>query len=364
VGVIGVSGKLRIQFITPGYVPFPTGGLRVMFEYADFLAARGHAVTVVFPRQLQLYEPAALGAVKSRLWRIETRLLNRPLIPWHVLHPRVQLLLVPDLREKFIPDADVVVATMWSTAPPVARLSRSKGKKYYLIQHYETWAGPEDQVNATWLLPLRKIVISKWLEEVGRQLGAHDMRHIPNGIDLKRFRISNPPEHRTQRMLSLYHESPFKGVPDALAVLKMYHEQCPQVPISMFGVPPRGSDIPDWITYLRNPAQAVLANEFYNRGTIYFSASVTEGWALPPAEAMACGCVFVGTDSGGVRDYAIHNETALLSPPRDRAAMLGNLLAVSQDRAMLQRLQRQGTQSIQQFTWERAGAALEQYFLE
>lgn len=359
-----VTKSCRINFINAGYVPYPTGGLRVTLEYANFLAAHGHTVTLVFPRHASHRNRTPLQAVKSRLWSIKTRLANRPLIPWHSLHPKVRLALVPELHDRFIPDADVVVATMWSTATPVAMFASAKGRKFYLIQGYETWAGPEKEVNATWLLPLRKIVVSKWLEDIGRGLGATDMRHIPNGIDLDHFRITNPPADRAPHVLSLYHDGELKGVADALAVLKTYHERFPDIPVSMFGVPERGYEMPAWIKYLRNPPQTVLVNDFYNKGTIYFGASVSEGWALPPAEAMACGCTFVGTDSGGVRDYATHNDTALLAAPRDRTVMLRNLIAATEDRELLQRLQRRGTELIQEFTWQRAGTALEQYFLE
>jgi glycosyltransferase involved in cell wall biosynthesis len=359
-----MQGRLRIQFITPAYTPLPTGGLRVVFEYADFLADRGHSVTIVAPRSLSPPAATAITALKSRLWPIKQRLLNRPLIPWHKMHPSVRLALVPDLRDKYLPDADVVVATMWSTATPVANLSPSKGRKFYLIQGHEIWAGPAEQVNATWLLPLRKIVVSRWLEDLGRELGATEVRHIPNGIDFQTFHATNPPEQRPTHVLSLYHDAALKGVSDALAVLKDYHERFPQIPVSMFGTPQRGDDLPAWITYLRNPAQSVLARDFYNRGAIYLGASLTEGWALPPAEAMACGCGFVGTDIGGFRDYATHNETALLSPPQDRNAMLSNLLAITEDSGLLHRLQQRGTERIREFTWEKAGTALERYFLE
>ena len=359
-----MHGRLRIQFILPAYTPLPTGGLRVVFEYADFLAGRGHSVTLVIPRWPSPLPATAITALKGHLWPIKTRLLNRPLIPWHKLHPSVRLVLVPDLRERWLPDADVVVATMWSTATPVANLSRSKGRKFYLIQGHEIWAGPAEQVNATWLLPLQKIAVSRWLEDLVRALGATDVRHIPNGIDFHTFHVTNPPEQRPPHVLSLYHDAPLKGVTDALEVLKDYHERFPQIPVSMFGTPQRGDEIPAWITYLRNPAQSVLATDFYNRGTIFLSASLTEGWGLPPAEAIACGCGFIGTDIGGFRDFATHDETALLSAPRDRNAMLRNLIAVTEDPGLLQRLQKRATERIREFTWERAGIALERYFLE
>ena len=357
---------MRISFLLPEYFAFPIGGYRVVYEYADFLAARGHAVTIIFPRRPRAPGQAAswLEPAKQRLWSLKTRLRNRPLVPWHPLHPSVKLLLVPLVQDSLIPDGDVIIATAWSTAQPVADLSHAKGAKFYLIQHYETWGGPKEEVDATWRLPLYKVVISKWLQELGGQLGATNMRHIPNGIDLGRFRVTTPPEDRPFSILSIYHKQEFKGVPDALAALSSYHERFPDVPVTMFGASSRGSEIPDWIQYIANPDQDALVRDVYNRHAVYFGASIAEGWALPPAEAMACGCAFVGTDIGGFRDYATDGDTALLSPAGDREGLLRNLVRITEDPALRTRIQRRGTENIQQFTWDAAGSALESYFQE
>jgi glycosyltransferase involved in cell wall biosynthesis len=358
--------RLQVNFVFPGYTNEPVGGYRVIYEYADFLAGRGHGVRLIFPMFMSV--PAThrsrLERTRRLVWRMKTRLRNRPLVPWHVFHPQVRMLLVPEVIDAAIPDADVSVATGWSTAQPVADLARSKGEKFYVIQHHETMMGPADAVNATWLLPLRKIVIAKWLEEVGQRLGARDLRHIPNGINFKLFDVRNPPTERPMHIISLFHDQAFKGVPDALAVLQAYHGRHPQVPVTMFGVPERAPDLPPWITYARNPSQRTLVQEIYNRGTIYLGASLLEGWGLPPAEAMACGCAFVGTDIGGFREFARHEETALLSPAGDRATLLANLERMTRDQGLRTRIQRSGTEHIRHFTWERAGGSLESYFLE
>jgi glycosyltransferase involved in cell wall biosynthesis len=117
--------------------------------------------------------------------------------------------------------------------------------------------------------------------------------------------------------------------------------------------------LPPWIEYyggLTGPGLAAL----YNRYCIFTSASRSEGWALTPAEATACGCVFVGTNSGGVTDYATDGETALLSPPSDPPALLMNLVRVTEDETLRRRLQKAGYAGIQAFTLERSSAALEQ----
>jgi glycosyltransferase involved in cell wall biosynthesis len=356
---------MRVSFVLPGYFPMPIGGYRVVYEYADYLAARGHAVTIVFPKHpAACRNSALLGAVKMYLWSLKTRVRNRPLVPWHSLHPGIKLALVPTVQDRFIPDGDITVATGWRTARPVADLSQTKGAKFYLIQHHETWDGPEEEVNATWRLPLYKIVISRWLLELGGRLGATELRHIPNGIDTRRFHIITPPEARRMSILSLYHRETFKGLPDALAVLRNYHQRYPDVPVTMFGAQPRGADVPDWIQYFANPNQDALVRDIYNQHTVYFGASLAEGWALPPAEGMACGCAFVGTDIGGFRDYAIHDDTALLSPPGDRDGLLRNLIMITEDTALRSRIQRRGTENVQRFTWAAAGSALENYFQE
>jgi glycosyltransferase involved in cell wall biosynthesis len=358
--------RLRINFLFPAYYPEPVGGYMVVYEYANYLAARGHSVTIIYPRRHHEWEEplSVLQALKDR-WRIrETLQRNRPLVAWFKFHQDIKLLLTPDLHPAQIPDADVTVATGWQTAGAVEMLPKTKGEKFYLIQHYEIWAGPKDRVDSTWRMPLKKIVISKWLRELGKELGAHDLRHIPNAIDFERYKIVIPPEQRPLSILCLYHYANFKGISDLLAVLARFHLEFPEVPVVMFGTPARGKEIPDWVNYYKNPPQDVLVNELYNRSSVYLTASLSEGWALPPAEAMACGCAFVGTDIGGFKDYASHGETALLSPPGDREALLHNLCAIARDPHLLRCIQRRGTNNIQQFTWANSGAAMERYFIE
>ena len=176
------------------------------------------------------------------------------------------------------------------------------------------------------------------------------------------MRIS--PSTRPLSILTLYHRAAWKGVTDALVALKQVHRKYPEVRVTMFGAVPKGPEVPGWVRYYQNPSQAVLVDELYNRSAIYLGASWAEGWALPPAEAMACGCAFVGTDVGGFRDFAVHNETALLSPPKQPDELVRNLCRVIEDESLRRRLQQAGTALIRTFTWERSGMALEEYVRE
>lgn len=127
---------MRITFILPRPSQKPIGGYRVVYEYADRLAGRGHQVTVLF----SLAEP--LGP-KWPLWerKLEGQLLN-PFPRWFKFKNRVQLSIVPEITDLYIPDGDAVFATWWASSYGIKDLSANKGEKYYLIQHHEVWGGP------------------------------------------------------------------------------------------------------------------------------------------------------------------------------------------------------------------------------
>lgn len=336
------------------------------YEYANELVRRGHEVAVVHPRRLRqsITQPISL------YWNLRRRaahlrnILVHPTVTWQYIDKRVRMLFVPELLARYVPDADAVFATAWQTAEYVHEYPSSKGKQFYLIQHYETWSGPKERVDATWRFPMKKVVIAQWLYELGLQLGIPegDLIHIPNGIDHKKFRITRPIESRPKRVAMLYSPVEWKGSTDGVKALEIVHTKDPNVQAVLFGTPSqRPLWLPGWISYIPNPPQEALVNDIYNGSCIYLCPSWTEGWHLPPAEAMACGCAVVSTNIGGVRDYAVHGKTALLSPPHDPSALAENLIRALEDDDLRVQLARAGNDNIRRFTWERAGGQLVEY---
>jgi glycosyltransferase involved in cell wall biosynthesis len=234
-----------------------------------------------------------------------------------------------------------------------------------LIQHYEVWDGPEAEVDATWRLPLHKIVIAQWLYELGAtkfgQSGS--MTYVPNGLDLDQFRVWVPPEKRDpHRVGMLYHRNPWKGTADGLKALEAVKARIPDLSVVLYGAFSRGADVPSWMDYVRLPSPQQLVR-LYNSCAVFVSPSWSEGWGLPGAESMACGAALVTTNSGGVLDYAVDGETALVSPPRDVDRLAHNVWRAVSDQQLRLGLAREGNRRIQAFTWERSVEALEQVFL-
>lgn len=348
---------MRITFVLPMFSPVPIGGFRVVFEHANYLARKGHAVSIVFPRRLKPAPVTALRLILDFRWWVFRR-TSRPPLNWHTFDPNVTLRFAGDLDRIPHHASDAVIATSWETAEPVSRLPSTMGRKYYLMQHYETWTGSQEAVDATLALPMRLIVIAKWLEEIALDRGAPDVWRITNGVDLSRFTVLKPVETRPMKIVSMNHTEGFKGVSDAIAALRSFKKTNPSVEVTMFGTMPRTDDIPDWVEYFENPSQNTLARHVYNSASVYLGASTVEGWGLPPAEAMACGCVFVGTNIGGFAEFAVHEKNALLSEPGDPAGLVANLERLARDSDLRIRMQQEAVEDIAHFTWDRAGGAL------
>jgi glycosyltransferase involved in cell wall biosynthesis len=74
-------------------------------------------------------------------------------------------------------------------------------------------------------------------------------------------------------------------------------------------------------------AQAALAEEF-RKSDIYIHTGFPEGFALPPLEAQASGCVAIGFAGGGGLENMIHGQTSLVSSDGEVQDVVNNLKAL------------------------------------
>src|SRR5579864_3680205 len=203
-----------VTFLLPGSGTYPSGGFRVAYEYVNGLADRGWHVQVVHPCILSHEEIEAVRAsffLRTRRWLgYQRRRITGRYMPdrWFEMRPNVKMLCTKTLEACYLPPSDAWVASYWCTAKWAAPL---QGARLYLIQHLETWCGPEKEVMATWKLPFQKVVISRWLEDVARNLG-EPCEYITNGLNFGIFGMDVSPEKRDPHTVSmLYHVSKWKG---------------------------------------------------------------------------------------------------------------------------------------------------------
>jgi glycosyltransferase involved in cell wall biosynthesis len=322
--------------------------VRAILTYADRLAARGHAVTVVVPARTR--------------WRAAWRGLAGTAPGW--MRPfRARVAWVARWEAAALPDGDVVLATAWQSAPVAAAAPARCGAGFYLVQHYESlYHGDPAAVDATYRLPLRKIVISSWLAGIMRERFAATAEVLVTPVDRDLFhRVDVQLDSPRPRVLMLHHEYAWKGVADGLEAVARTRRQVPALRLVGFGVKRPRLPLP-YDEFHENPPQERLA-ALYSGIDIYLCPSWDEGLGMPPMEAMACGAALVTYDNGGCRDYARDGETALVAPRRDVGALAGRLERLATDGALRARIAAAGRALVTTaFDWDRAVARLEALF--
>lgn len=349
----------RICFVLPTGGSHPVGGIKIVYQYANGLARRGYRVSVVHTCFLSPSEPPFVQRVRGSILRYARQVITAEWRPdrWFSFDPSVRLRWIPILRPAFLPRADIYVATWWHTAERLAEW-KTNARKLHLIQHFETWGGPKARVMETWKAPLEKIVIARWLGRIAADLGQKAV-YIPNGLDFEQFSVDVPIEVRDpQRIAMLYHDAEWKGSKDGLKALELLRGRYPGLKAELFGVPERPL-LPNWIIYHHNPPQLTL-REIYNRASIFLAPSWTEGWPLPPAEAMMSGAAVVATDIDGHREYCENRRTALLTPPHDPRCLADAVSALIAQDSFRCTIARAGSENIRQFTWTRALSSFEE----
>jgi glycosyltransferase involved in cell wall biosynthesis len=308
-----------------------SGGTRVIATHARQLMNRGH--------QVQVFSTAARPANLRR--KVSTLVRTGKLPPVFKPGksffdgtgiPHTPIDQFRPLTDADLPDADVVVATWWETAPWVLALSASKGAKAFFIQHYETWGGQTEEVDAAWRLPLHKIVISRWLADLAAQKFAdRDISHVPNSVDMQLFHA--PPRGKQPRPTVglLYNPHWIKGCSVSLRAIAQARKVLPDLDLVAFGEKPEVESLPlgPQSRLTLNPPQENI-RDLYAQCDVWLCGSRSEGFHLPPLEAMACRCPVVSTEVGGPLDTIEEGRNGFLVKVEDHAALADRLVKVLQ----------------------------------
>jgi glycosyltransferase involved in cell wall biosynthesis len=334
-----------------------TGGTRVIVEYANRLRARGHEVAIVYPwyhRTPYNFKTRIKGPIKGAVNAL-CRLIGQKEIRW--MPVEVPLKAVPRLTDRHLPEADILVATENHTVDPLESVSESKGRKVYLIQHYETWTRDPVLVDATWRSDRwHKVTVASWLKRLAEAEFHSRADLVVNGVDLEVFHPNGHTWHTPPRVLSLYHHLEWKGIGDLIRAYHLVQQKGHAFTPVFFGNLPPGQDLQSLgmaFEYHRSPVGEAL-RQLYVSSDIFVSPSWTEGCQLPPMEAMACGTALIATNVGGVPDYTVPDRTALVVEPHDPQALAEALVDLITHPDKKTSIAQAGHRYIQNFSWHTA----------
>ena len=186
---------------------------------------------------------------------------------------------------------------------------------------------------------------------------------VPNGIDLNLFHA--PPRGKQSRPtvgMLYFPRSPHKGNATALAAIDIAARRIPNPLLRAFGTGPLTAvmPLPPDAEYTRMPPQHAL-REIYARCDVWLCASTSEGYHLPPHEAMACRCPVVSTRVGGPMDLIEDGVNGYLVDIGDTEGLAARLIDVLElPEPSWQQMSEAAYRTAEEFTWEDATVLFEE----
>ena len=341
---------MKITFLISGIINQPSGGYKVILEYANRFANDGYDVNIVMGLTSVKITTTLAAFIRYPFYKLRKKYFPNN---WFNLHERIKILFKFSLAERNIPKSDIIVATAASTSFFLNKY-KQPCKKFYFIQGYEDWCVGEKRLIESYTFNLRKIVIADWLKKiiVSNIREKEYIVEIPNGFNFDYFRLQKKISERDKfSVLMMYNPMPVKRCQDSFKALKIVKNKYPNLNIKMFGAYERPNNIPFEFEYYKSPNKE-LHNKLYNDSAIYIAASSVEGWGLTIGEAMICGCAVACTENNGFKIMAHNEETALLSPVYDYKKLADNILRLIENDDLRINLAEEGNKFIQSYTWD------------
>ena len=386
-----MSTKLRINFILPPSASISGGPLAIL-EYANRFIDRGHVVSVTtYPDNMwQGESPFPWFDFKGPIYFKKTADRQAPTILKEA-NDLIEVAAGPHTDRsslwlmshewatwahtiQALPDCDINIATLWSTAFP-AYFSR-KGKPVIFLQHYEeVFYSPGSEAvmfrllaRTAMSLPIYKIANSSWLQRELAERFGQTVPYSNNAIEQSDF---GPARKKSAddgivRVVTYSRPEDWKGFADAVAAMAEIRIQYgDKVEWHVFGyrhetLTPGNS----WAPYAYHPKLSFkqLAN-LYATADIVLCPSWYESFPLPPLEGMASGTAVV-TTKAGTEDYVFDGQNALAIDSRDVGAMVTALRRLIDDGALRAALASRALKTASQFTWDRAVSEREALLLD
>ena len=347
-----------------------SGGNRMLAMIGNGLAARGHEITYVV---LSHHGPGALSFPV------------RGDVVWATPAGGSRSIILGILTlAKQVPRCDVIVANFCMTSYATF-LARRKGLPVYLAFEDESlyWGPDRPRKNMlehaayrmrylahyllarySYKLPMPLITISQSSRQKLTRRSGRDSIIVHPGVNREIFKPCPHKRRGSQKKILWVGDSSWrKGLKGCLRAVEIVAAEQPEVELTLVCSRPPSIRTPFPCRILSNVSDAELAN-LYAMADVFVHSSLFEGFGMPALEAVACGTPIVATDSGGIREFLVDGENALLVPPQDPHKLASAILTVLGDAGLAGKFVQAGLKTADILTWEATQDAFEKALLE
>lgn len=326
---------MKVIVLLPQFTITPTGGYKVILEYANRLSEDGIQVKIGY------FYGTTFNKFRYSEWL--RRFIVRNYVKfigcskWFKLNKEIKEFIVDDINT--IEKADVYLATAIGTSIELNRLD-TNAKKMYFIQDFENWNFSDEEVYKSYNYGMTNIVVSNWLKLIVDAHSTIPSHLVTNGINTDIFTWNNV-ERINHSIVFHYRSGEYKGCKYAIEAIKRLYNIYDDLTVSVISIEAKPSNLPKQCKYYHSISPKKIA-EINNKTQVFICTTVEEGFGLPGLEAMACGCAVVSTSYRGVHEYAMNGYNALLSPVKNVDAIVNNVVQLFENDALRKKICKNG----------------------
>jgi glycosyltransferase involved in cell wall biosynthesis len=264
-------------------------------------------------------------------------------------------------------DADVTIATTYSTVAPVYLYGG--GHLVHFILNFEPWfaSGQENEelaraeAHLAHALPLHRIADANWVAELQEELFGDPVAVTYAAVAPGVFHPDGPPPERPFTVVSPGGRGlRWKGFPDAVEAVAIARREIPDLRWLVYGGaqpgPRNGSTPYEDVGFVGHADLARL----YSRAHVTLCPSWFESFPHPPLEAMTCRSAVIATPFGAA-DLAEDGRNAIVVPAAEPEAMADALVRLWRDPGLRERLISAAAEDAARFTWESSAERFEAF---
>lgn len=330
--------KLKIAYLLKWTVT--NGGTKVIFQYSNKLAERGHKIYLICHDE----EPT-----------------------WFPLDKNVEYIHVPDdklLSEAIPKDVDLIVCATniciyEAIEQKIAPVIYFEQGSHHLFNRKEIEQDKLDFIAKEIEVCNNIYTVSEYAKEKIFEYYQKDSYVIPNAVDREVFYYGDDRKNNEKVIISSIgpEDWEFKGMKYILEAIKILEKE---FDIEFQWVTPR-----DPITKIGkifvNPEQSVIGN-MLRKTDIFILASEFESFCLPILEAMTCGAAVVCTNAGGNMEFSKDRETCLLVNKRDTNDIVEKVKELILNRTLREQIAQNGVDISKKYDYEKNCDKLEEYY--
>lgn len=367
---------MKIALVSPYDYAYPGGVGRHVAALAEQFRAVGHQVSIIVPGSSDRDEEMEDGIF--RIGRVMP-------VPANGSIARITLSLRVARRVRHILAAEhydivhVHEPLMPALSPTVLRYSQTANVgTFHAFRH--------SYYGYRYGRPLLKLILNKLhgriavsrvaLNYVSQYFpGAYAI--IPNGVDLRRYRLDVPPIERymdgKQNILFVGRWEKRKGLAFLIRAYELLRHDFPNARVLVVGPEGRhGRAYRDYvelhglrgIEFIGRVSDEDLPR-YYRTCDIFCAPSTSgESFGIVLPEAMASGKPVVTTDIEGYRQVVTHGVHGLLVPPRDEHALANALAQLLNDGTERRRMGENGRHAAQRYAWEHVAQRVLTFYTE